>query len=241
MAKQQGGYLGWIIALCLAALWFGSDGNEQERRAPSAPDVQAVATKPVASGKSPDPVSTYVLDVPPAIAEIPATAPASPSPSPTSQVPEVERRSAVTANVRLRTHGSTEATIITTLPRGTEIIVLDATGTWFQVRVPSGELVGWVRGDYVWPGTTPVAPPLQPLIASPRSIDVPPTVKAQRFAPEPSTRRAPEPVRRQGDPIREPRSGSCDCPYDYARNGSRCGGRSAYSRPGGRSPVCYVE
>ena len=34
-------------------------------------------------------------------------------------------------------------------------------------------------------------------------------------------------------------SGSCACPYNRARNGSRCGGRSAWSRPGGTSPLCY--
>ena len=33
--------------------------------------------------------------------------------------------------------------------------------------------------------------------------------------------------------------GSCPCPYNVARNGSHCGRRSAYSRPGGRSPLCY--
>jgi hypothetical protein len=31
----------------------------------------------------------------------------------------------------------------------------------------------------------------------------------------------------------------CACPYDHARNGSACGGRSAYSRPGGAAPLCY--
>lgn len=31
----------------------------------------------------------------------------------------------------------------------------------------------------------------------------------------------------------------CACPYDSARNGSSCGGRSAYSRPGGAEPMCY--
>src|SRR5712692_8962146 len=31
----------------------------------------------------------------------------------------------------------------------------------------------------------------------------------------------------------------CACPYNYAHNGSRCGGRSAYSRPGGASPLCF--
>ena len=34
-------------------------------------------------------------------------------------------------------------------------------------------------------------------------------------------------------------SGSCPCPYNVTRNGSSCGGRSAYSRPGGESPKCY--
>ena len=35
--------------------------------------------------------------------------------------------------------------------------------------------------------------------------------------------------------------GSCPCPYSRARNGSRCGARSAYSRPGGRAPICYAS
>ena len=33
----------------------------------------------------------------------------------------------------------------------------------------------------------------------------------------------------------------CACPYDRARNGSSCGGRSAYSRPGGAEPKCYPK
>lgn len=33
----------------------------------------------------------------------------------------------------------------------------------------------------------------------------------------------------------------CACPYDHARNGSMCGGRSAYSRPGGASPKCFPQ
>jgi hypothetical protein len=33
----------------------------------------------------------------------------------------------------------------------------------------------------------------------------------------------------------------CACPEDLARNGSRCGGRSAYSRPGGAEPKCYPQ
>jgi hypothetical protein len=36
-------------------------------------------------------------------------------------------------------------------------------------------------------------------------------------------------------------SGNCPCPYNTARNGSRCGRRSAYSREGGAAPLCYPK
>ncbi len=35
--------------------------------------------------------------------------------------------------------------------------------------------------------------------------------------------------------------GNCPCPYNSARNGSRCGKRSAYNRAGGYSPLCFKE
>jgi len=36
-------------------------------------------------------------------------------------------------------------------------------------------------------------------------------------------------------------SGNCPCPYNRASNGSTCGRRSAYSKPGGYAPVCYAH
>jgi len=33
--------------------------------------------------------------------------------------------------------------------------------------------------------------------------------------------------------------GNCPCPYNRARNGSRCGRRSAYDRAGGEAPLCF--
>jgi hypothetical protein len=33
--------------------------------------------------------------------------------------------------------------------------------------------------------------------------------------------------------------GNCPCPYNTDRAGRSCGKRSAYSRPGGRQPICY--
>jgi hypothetical protein len=35
--------------------------------------------------------------------------------------------------------------------------------------------------------------------------------------------------------------GSCACPYNVDRGGRRCGGRSAWSRPGGAAPLCYAR
>ena len=34
--------------------------------------------------------------------------------------------------------------------------------------------------------------------------------------------------------------GNCPCPYSRARNGSRCGRRSAHSREGGAAPLCFA-
>lgn len=36
-------------------------------------------------------------------------------------------------------------------------------------------------------------------------------------------------------------AGNCPCPYNRTSNGSSCGRRSAYSKPGGYAPVCYAR
>tara|TARA_B100001287_G_scaffold204589_1_gene173774 strand:- start:42 stop:305 length:264 start_codon:yes stop_codon:yes gene_type:complete len=35
--------------------------------------------------------------------------------------------------------------------------------------------------------------------------------------------------------------GNCPCPYNRASNGSRCGKRSAYSRSGGYTTICFAR
>src|SRR5437879_996475 len=35
--------------------------------------------------------------------------------------------------------------------------------------------------------------------------------------------------------------GSCPCPYSVDRAGRMCGRRSAYSKPGGASPICFEK
>ena len=36
-------------------------------------------------------------------------------------------------------------------------------------------------------------------------------------------------------------SGKCACPYQLMSNGRKCGKRSAYSKPGGYTPLCYAS
>ena len=35
--------------------------------------------------------------------------------------------------------------------------------------------------------------------------------------------------------------GVCPCPYSIMKNGKKCGKKSAYSRPGGYEPLCYLS
>ena len=42
------------------------------------------------------------------------------------------------------------------------------------------------------------------------------------------------------DESRRAYRGNCACPYNRASNGSKCGKRSAYLKPGGAEPLCYA-
>ncbi|NJL81414.1 MAG: hypothetical protein HC815_31320 [Richelia sp. RM1_1_1] len=93
--------------------------------------------------------------------------------------------------------------------------------------------------NIVTPTFTPTvepAPTLEPDIEiTPEIIETPPP----QNIPEPI-----EPAPTQQDPnapVRAAVSGKCDCPYDTDKRGRSCGDRSAYSRPGGASPVCYLS
>lgn len=121
-----------------------------------------------------------------------------------------------TTNVRLRDGPSTEALILWTAPPGTEVQSSEMDGAWHLVS--AGARKGWMHGDY---------------LSERRPVQRP----APAAQPAPAlSRQAPV---RGTQPVRSPYVGTCDCPYDRMRNGRICGGNSAYSRPGGRSPVCF--
>lgn len=121
------------------------------------------------------------------------------------------------SELRLRSFASSSARIVTTLPRGQRVEASRTDGSWVHVRVPALNMRGVVAARYL----------------SETCID----------GPEMTRRTMP-----RGDIIniilnesRRGYSGSCACPNDRDRAGRRCGRRSAYSRPGGASPLCYAN
>ena len=102
--------------------------------------------------------------------------------------------------------------------------------------------------------TAELAPTLEstPIPIEPDIAPVPEVVETPEPAPEVVNTPKPEPPQNIPKPdiapapspnaaVRASVSGNCDCPYDTDKRGRSCGKRSAYSRYGGRSPVCYVR
>jgi hypothetical protein len=96
----------------------------------------------------------------------------------------------------------------------------------------------------------PDAPPIKPLQPLPSPSTTPKAKAAPPLpSPQPETQRKVEVVltaaaiaaiivkasRDQYYATGHP----CACPEDRTRAGRRCGGNSAYSRPGGAAPLCY--
>lgn len=129
----------------------------------------------------------------------------------------------VTADsLRVRKLPSTDGGVLASLSRGDTVSILGVEGNWALVLL-GADRRGWVNMRYL--AKIGASPPLQPAFRAPQSTSLPKQSK---------------PALEIGDPLRSPYVGTCDCPYDRKRNGARCGGTSAYSRPGGRSPACYV-
>lgn len=123
-------------------------------------------------------------------------------------------------NLNMRAGPGTDYPSVQVLSRGLRVKVSTLTaGKWAKIEVVGTRVSGWVNKTYL----KPEALALDGVVVAPRVV---PKVK------EVETPRA-------GTPIRAAYVGKCDCPYDRMRNGRICGGRSAYSRPGGRSPQCY--
>lgn len=237
------GRMGWLVVLAAAGVWLVSgEKSHQPAGSTSGPTsstgIVEVRTKPTtdAAGGAAV-VADLNADTPSPSAKVPdqntiLRAPEAATGSSAATSVQALPSSMVVKTVRLRSSGSTEAPAIGTIQAGTAVNVLFSQGQWVKIAIPGGMQRGWVFKDYLSDGTGAV-------VTRQISPSVPVTETAKTAPPAIQARKQPE--HSPGDPIREPRTGSCDCPYDYAKNGSICGGRSAYSRPGGREPVCYYK
>lgn len=94
----------------------------------------------------------------------------------------------------------------------------ETSGPWHRILLGNGGS-GWMHGDYLSLTSLPIEEPapVRQTISYSKSDVAKAIIKnsIQSYA------------------------GSCPCPYNRDRAGRRCGGRSAWSRPGGASPICY--
>lgn len=100
------------------------------------------------------------------------------------------------------------------ISHGARLEVLDRQNGWARVNFNGAD--AWVHGDFL--SSTP------PVMRA-ASVD------GERGAGDIRRLIVQESISRY--------SGRCPCPYNVMHNGRRCGGNSAYSRPGGASPICY--
>lgn len=123
-------------------------------------------------------------------------------------------------NLNVRAGPGTDYPSVQVLAKGLRVRASNvAAGKWIKIEIVGTTLSGWVNRTYLAPETKV----LDDAVAAPRVV--------------PKVKKVETP--RAGTPIRDAYVGTCDCPYDRMRNGRMCGGRSAYSRPGGRNPQCY--
>ena len=124
--------------------------------------------------------------------------------------------------VALRADPNPKGKILDRYDTGQAVEVLERGDTWIHVRHSRTQREGWIQAK--------------------RLRDVPPEVETEKPAEvraSPALSRAEVTKLLIADSIAA-YPGPCACPYQSARNGSSCGKRAAYVRPGGYAPLCFA-
>ncbi|MGV1910363.1 SH3 domain-containing protein [Agrobacterium vitis] len=204
-------WLGWGIAAVCALGWATSDPKTSHPPGSSQTAIQ-VQPSPMTAAQSASSTKNPTLPPPP------TTPQADPKPDTLNDEPVVLF---TLSDAKLRQSPSKTAAVIWTVPKNTAVVSLAQASGWHRVQV--SQFTGWIQGSALG-------------VSRPAAVKP----KSEKSLKEPIVPVRPlEPTHRAGQPMRDPYVGTCDCPYDLMRNGRACGGRSAYSRPGGRSPQCY--
>ncbi|MBP2498946.1 hypothetical protein ABID82_006585 [Methylobacterium sp. PvP062] len=125
--------------------------------------------------------------------------------------------------VALRAGPDPKGKILDRYGAGQALEVIERSDDWVRVRHALTQREGWIQAK--------------------RLRDAPPETETEKPTP---TRASPAlsvaEIRKRliADSIAS-YPGPCACPYQSARNGSSCGRRAAYVRPGGYAPLCYAK
>lgn len=131
--------------------------------------------------------------------------------------PSLEYLYVTGSSVNVRSGPSTDFAVLTSLSRDTRVQVVGTSVGWAEVILPTGT-VGWMTTQFLSTTAPRVRTLVQP--AGPSDTEIARILIRQS---------------QQGY------SGNCPCPDNYDAAGRRCGGRSAYSRAGGASSLCYIS
>ncbi|WEK50970.1 MAG: SH3 domain-containing protein [Candidatus Kaistia colombiensis] len=151
--------------------------------------------------------------------ELPREAKVQPPP-PAAPSSEPETLTVKVKTLRVRSAPSDKAEIVERLSLGDQVVAHRQSGTWVEIA-RDGSVLGWVSEvGFQNPAMLPQIekPKLETVLTAAAIAVMLVTASRQSYYAS-------------GRP--------CACPDDVMRNGRRCGGRSAYSRPGGASPLCY--
>lgn len=219
-APRRRGVLGYFVAAIgiILGITIFNNAATTTPRSSTAAHVSQPET-PDANSLVGDPLT--IQPQPPATALVPRqdVAPAPPAPAPPSD--KHETRYVTASSLNVRSSPSTSGEIVAKIGNAHEIAVIDSSNGWLLVQLAAG-VQGWVSEQYT--SRTKVAPPLAQALVS--SL---PAQNRDAIVQEIINRS----IRNY--------SGACPCPYNTMRSGRRCGGNSAYSKPGGRSPVCFAS
>lgn len=201
--------------------YYGAPTSTGPRAVPATeapPVVQLAAVNPKAS-----------------IASAPSfTPPAPEGPRPSVPVPTAstdEPRAVRVETVRIRKEPRAKAASIGAARRGDPTVERGRKGSWIDVEFTDGRR-GWIEAAALD----------EPRATAARSTKDAPAQKPVELEP-PAIATGAAALAVAALIVQESRAsygGACGCPDDRDRGGRRCGGRSAYSRAGGRSLFCYA-
>jgi hypothetical protein len=200
-----------IIGLPLALIGF-SGGSPKQSSVPT-----AYAALPASTGASSGTL-TYYGGLSPEVAQPAPVQPSAPA------KPTAEKRETLYVSghrVPLRANPEAKGKILDRYDTGQTVEVLERGEGWIHVRHNRTQRDGWIQAK--------------------RLRDAPPEAEAEKPAQVSPALSAAAIAKLLISESIAAYPGPCACPYQSARNGSSCGKRAAYVRPGGYAPLCFAK